>query len=271
MKTINMLNNNLNIHRFTVSHKYKLIGSNEKRGLLYTNDYDILDKNERPIALANHLKKIDFKGIYFMDFKAGIDPLADDKKLRWTENELHAGFKIVNGEKKILEQALQEKMMVKLDLIIPIADRFAEVNIIYRFHKKESKQEIIESLQEDIKKYSSINSMKALKRLYSILLLEKKNKKKISQLEIFFNSQAGLLNKVCNDLELLKLLTETYHISHIMINHNLQMLKENLALSTLVSKKIILEFNNPKNIPKIIKYLRTIINHLAKSILKEIK
>jgi hypothetical protein len=284
MKTTEMIQDAVAkpIHKLAVHGKYKLIGSNAKRGLLYTSDYDIYDKvNDKPSILANYFSKLDFSKMYFMDFKAGKDPYQPDGKLRWTPRELKQKFKYLNdGKTKIdLKDALQQDMVIKLDVIIPIGDTFAEVSENYDYKQsKMSKKETLKSLETDVEEYSKENSMKALKRFYSVLLLEgkKSHKKEQIELESFFNSEYGLLNKVANDLELLELLVSTHKIDFKKIKSNTEFLKERLGHSNLAPDALVLEFNKIKSanykkvIKNIVSRIRAIINPVAKDLLRKL-
>jgi hypothetical protein len=325
MKTINMLNNQIGdlVERFAVHGKVKLVGSNQRRGMLFTSDYDILTQiNGRAKTLANYFKKvmeeIPKKDYYFMDFKAGLDKRLvynfdeDDLKtylknplisrtyknkilnakgeervklirdlfiLRWTRQDIINGFvKLIDGTKYSLEESLEDDTIIKLDIIIPVGSRFAEVSEMYIYKQPtDSNKSIIQSLSDDVEKFRHENSMKALKRLYSIIDLENKNDKRLPKLESFFNSEYGLLNKIASDLDILLLLTEKHDIAFDKIVSNLQMLKENLALTDVADKQKILMLNRvtPKNyreiINKIILYLRKLINPEAKSLLKSLE
>ena len=324
-KSVDMLNSRIGtlIEKFSVKGKVKLVGSNQRRGMLFVSDYDIMTELKgRANILADYFKKvmkeIPKKDYYFMDFKCGIDkrliynfdeddlteylknpliPKSYKKKildskgeervklirdlfiLRWTRDDIIKGFiKLIDGTKYNLTEALQDDTIIKLDIIIPIGDRFAEVSEMYMYKQTtDDNKSIIQSLADDIEKYRYNNSMKALKRLYSIISLENPNDKRLPKLELFFNSEYGLLNKVANDMDVLLLLTEKHNIPFDKIVSNLQMLKENTALSFVASKKKILMFdkvtikNYREIINKMIKYLRGLINEPAKQLLRSLE
>ncbi len=125
--------------------------------------------------------------------------------------------------------------------------------------------------------YRHKNSMKSLKRLYSIIEMENKEDKRLPKLAEFFNSEYGLLNKSANDLAILLLLTDKHEIPFEKIYANLQYIKENLALTSVVSKPKILSLNKvtvknyKKIVEKLIEYLRSKINPVAKAFLKKIE
>lgn len=325
MKSIDMVNNKIGVivEKFSVKGKVKLVGSNQRRGQLFTSDYDLLTElSGRADTLAKHFQKVMIeipkKDYYFMDFKCGLDsrliynfeeddlttylknPLISklykkkilDSKgeervklirnlfiLRWTRDEIIAGYKkLIDGSKYSLIEALQDNTVIKLDVIIPVGDRFAEVSELYMYKQTtDDNKDIIQSLADDIEKFRHNNTMKSLKRLYSIISLDSPNDKRLSKLELFFNSEYGLLNKYANDLDILLLLTEKHNISFEKIVSNIQMIKENISLSSVVSKTKILKLNKitPKNYKNVcsvmIKYLRGLINPAAKSLLKSLE
>ena len=325
IKTIPMINNKIGdlITTFAVQGKVKLVGSNQRRGMLFTADYDILTElSGRAATLAEHfqkvMKQIDTKSYFFMDFKAGLDSrliynfdndnlseylknpliprsyktkilrskgkdrvklIRDLFILRWSRDDIINGYvKLIDGTNYSLVDALQDDTTVKLDVIIPVGDRFAEVSEMYIFKQTiDDNKDIIQSLSDDIEKFRHENSMKALKRLYSIISLEDKNDKRLVVLEKFFNSEYGLLQKVANDMDVLILLNEKHNISFDKIVSNIQMIKENISLSSVANKTKILKLNKitPKNYKNVcsimIKYLRGLINPAAKSLLKSLE
>ena len=61
MKTQDMLNNKIGtlIEKFAVHGKVKLVGSQQRRGQLFTSDYDISTQlNGRPEVLARYFKEV---------------------------------------------------------------------------------------------------------------------------------------------------------------------------------------------------------------------
>ena len=262
-KRINMINNEIGevIHKFSVQHKVKLMGSNAFRGLLYPSDYDIVSMITEPAdALAEHFQKL-FKNVpfYFMDFKCGLP------KLRWNVKELAKGK---HSSGKLLKDAIKEDTLIKLDFILSVGSTFAECSEIYltKYQMNKSKKQIELELEEDIGEYSVSNSMKALKRYYSLLKLNGTHMKQQNDLVSFFNSEVGLVNKVANDFEVLKMLTDKHKIPKELICSNIQMLKERLSTVDWVS----LNGFEKRTIESVIAYLRSKINPIAKDFLKKI-
>ena len=324
MKTPDMLNAKIGslIERFAVHGKVKLVGSQQRRGQLFSSDYDISTQlNGRPEVLARYFKEvmaeIPKKEYYFMDFKAGLDkrliydfkdndltaylknPLitpiykqkimaakGEDRVklirdlfiLRWTPDDIVKGFKtLVDDSKYSLEAALQDDTTIKLDIVIPVGDRFAEISEMYMYKQTAvNNDEILSSLADDIEMFRHQNTMKSLKRLYSVLELSDPKDRRLAKLETFFNSEYGLLNKCANDLAILLLLTEKHAIPFQKVVSNVQMIKENLASTAAASKEKLVTLdkitatNYRKIIEKLVAYLRGVINPVAKDLLRGI-
>jgi hypothetical protein len=279
-KKIAYLNNEIGdiAHKFSIQNKLKLMGSNSLRGILFPSDYDFVSKITEPMkALSNHLQELFSKPLpfLFLDFKAGSDPTKKDKKLRWTPEDLSKGYVIIHNQKKTLEDALKENMLIKLDYAVPIGNSFFENSILFitRHQSPKSKKEIEKELDNDITIYTKKeNSMKALKRLYSLLLLQQTNEPLQKKLVDFFNSDIGLANKIANDLELLLLILEKHNLPFQQIVHTIQMIKERLStipwVNHLQLMNTMTKRNSKKIIEKEINYLRSKINPLAKSFLR---
>lgn len=320
-KSIEMLNNKVAdlVTAFAIHGKIKLVGSQQRRGLLYISDTDILTQLQgKPALLARYFKEVMLdvpkRSFYFLDFKAGLDkrllfdfdsddleeylknpliPSSYKKKvlgakgedqvklirdlfiLRWKPEDIIAGFiKLIDGTHYMMEDALLDDTIIKLDLIISIGDRFAEISEMYIY--KQQGGNVVKSLAADIELYRHANSMKSLKRLYSLIEAENKSDKRLPKLAEFFNSQYGLLNKSANDLAILLLLTDKHTIPFEKIYANVQYIKENLALTSIVSKPKILMLNKvtAKNyrakIELLIEYLRSKINPVAKEFLNKL-
>ena len=180
-KSLDEIDNHIGdvIHHFSVQSKVKFLGSNSYKGLLYASDFDIVSKITEPAeALANHFKKLFAKPshIYLMDFKCG---LKDGEKLRWTKMQLAKG---INGI--LLKDAIKMDTLIKLDFIVENGNSFVEISEIYdtKYQTKKTKKQIETELEEDIDKYvKENNSMKSLKRLYSLLKLQNFSNKYVAK------------------------------------------------------------------------------------------
>nr|WPF46652.1 MAG: hypothetical protein [Lake Baikal virophage 8] len=162
--------------------------------------------------------------------------------LRWKPQDIRNGYIcLIDGTKRTLEECLTDKTTTKIDLIQKVGVQFAEISENYyikvgnqsNFDEMPTKKEMEEGLEDDIHYYSKGDSMKALKRLFSLLRLEgeKKNKKLLDKLIEFFNSEIGFLNKIKNELTILEtLLTFPDKKPDFKdVVANLQFIKEQLA------------------------------------------
>ena len=268
-KPNSLLNNDITkvAHKFGVSHRVKIMGSNGLRGIIYPSDFDFVSTvKEDAKALAHHLQSLFSKPLpfYFMDFKAGRDKSVKDGKLRWSPETLKKGM----NKGKSLEDAIKEDMLIKLDYIQHIGNSFFENSIIFdtKYQKPKTIQEIEEELEMDVNEYSKTNKMKAMKRIYSILKLHDRHPEVQKELIDIFNSEYGYVNKLVSDLETLKELTKKYKCD---IKPTLQMIKAQLGNIKWVQGAKVLMLDKSK-ITKEIKYLRTKLNHELTEKLKHI-
>ena len=244
-KSVSMLNKAIanQINHFSCRGKSKLIGSNSVRGMLFTTDIDAETdiNNMQPKDIVKYLRKAltQMKDTYLLEFKAGLDKHGE--KLRWSASDIKKGT--LKGIK--LEDAIMQKSTVKADLICRVGDVYEEISINFYIKigdrsnfNKQTTAEIQRSLEEDINEYRTSNTLKALKRLYSALKLEKGKTDKLKKLEAFFNSSVGLENKVKNELNILLQILELEPWANIY--RNLQVIKQQLAsLFGVSGKKLI--------------------------------
>lgn len=271
-KSLKEINNNTAdiIHRYAITSKVKFLGSNSKKGILYPSDFDILSPNKEPAyALAKHFQQIFSKPFkYLMEFKCG----KKGDKLVWSQKQIQKGI----NKGISLENAIKQNALIKSDIILPQGDSFVEISIIYatKYQTQKTKETIEQEFEEEIKEYSKDNSFKALKRLYSLLSLDDKNMKLKEKLIKFFNSDIGLVNKVCNDLETLSQLVSKYRIPYKKIYNNCQYLKEKLSIIPWIKVKEfdeITKLNYKSKIKEIIEYIRDKVNLPSKIFLNEFK
>jgi hypothetical protein len=125
-------------------------------------------------------------------------------------------------------------------LIRQVGNQFCEISENYYIKTKNgksnypenpSKKLIEKGLEDDIRYYKNTNSFKALKRLFSLYLLEDKKSPRIDKMIDFFNGQVGYLNKIRAELEILeKVLTQDFRKPKWeAVEANLQMIKEQLS------------------------------------------
>ena len=278
-KSINMLNKAIadEINHFSCRGKSKLIGSNSVRGMLFTTDIDAETdiNNMQPKDIVKYLRKAltQMKDTYLLEFKAGLDKHGE--KLRWSASDIKKGT--LKGIK--LEDAIMQKSTVKADLICRVGDVYEEISINYYIKigdrsnfNKQTKAEIQTSLEDDIQEYRTSNTLKALKRLYSALKLEKGNRATLKRLEGFFNSSVGMENKVKNELNILLQILELEPWANIY--SNLQVIKQQLAslygipAKKLVKMNFITKVTARQEIESLIEYLANKINKASLMFLK---
>jgi predicted nucleotidyltransferase len=253
------------IHSFALSSKYRILGSNSIRGIIFPNDVDVevkVAKTTRAEALAKHLqskiKNID-KDTIFLEFKTG---LCDGIPMKWSKQE------ILNGSKcdKSLAEALTEDTIIKLDLIVKVGETYIDVGQVYKYKQDNQTNEDIEKdLEADIDEYKKTNKLKALKRLYSVLSFEPiKNKKSLDELEDFFNSIVGYANKIKSDLEIIIRLLE-----HGKTMKQLNPFIEDIEVRLGNIAKIKVKLTNKEDIKRTITNLQRYINNKSEREVKK--
>jgi len=200
------------------------------------------------------------------------DLMKDLYVLRWTPDEIIKGEKTVYGGSKIsFENAVKDDTIIKLDVAVPTGYTFIDLTEVYTFQNKPiSKAEMIRQLEEDVSFYSRRNTLKSMKRMYSVLKVNNTNKKMQKQLVDIFNSPLGAMNKLKNDIDYFIAVCEKHTIAWDVIQMNLQMFKHTYFnfedSQPMFSKKI--DDASKKDFIKILEELsdalRIIINQKAK-------
>jgi hypothetical protein len=245
--------------------------------LLYDEDKDNLN-----MYLQNPLIPKDLKSkILKTKGKEQEDLIRSLFILRWSIADIKKGkIKLIDGSYKSFVDCLKDDTKIKLDLIIPAGQSFIEMSEVYLYKElPPKKEELIKDLEDDIKYYKSFNTLKATKRLFSILDLEnkKETKKDRQKLVSLFNSDVGFLNKIMNDLNLLLEVDDKYNIGIEPIQIATQIYKERLGRISYINENKILLLNKinkknyKRNINQLINYLLLIINEITKKYLKQLE
>ena len=123
-------------------------------------------------------------------------------KIRWTPDTIEKGYTILsNNRQKTFEDCLDDKTVVKIDVVSFINGNFIEFSNIFELHAGKrvinvADSNIVKSIKRDIRFYYKKGKWyKVLKRVFSIAKLEK-DLKLIKKLTILFNSNTGLVNRV---------------------------------------------------------------------------
>jgi len=208
----------------------------------YSNDYDLIRKFKELI-----INILSDKNTYFSDFKAGLDlrfPNDRDKLIvRWTPEEIIAGFKILPGNINLnLLDAMETISPVKLDIIRYVDDRFIEASTFFWLTKKrdgeiefinrpDNYEELFEvTLKNEVKKYSSPETFKifkAVKRMWSLARL-KGDIETLKKLQPIIISNLSLLSQINADLETITFLYEK--------GYNVQESKLKKAIELMIKK-----------------------------------
>jgi hypothetical protein len=229
-------NNNIKkiVKLMSMESKVNIVGSAKIKRNIYYSDYDsfstVKGKNENMIY--NHFRSVfeiikNSENTIITDFKLGENEKGEP--LRWTYEEI----KKRENNGITFEMALKQKSMIKMDIVVLLNSRFIEITEVYNIYidgssnvdysKENIMKELIDDMNEQIKEG---NIMKALKRKYSILNLDNKDKAVREKLIDYFNSPIGLLNRSKSDLETMLTVIESPKFDIDEIRNSLQMLKE---------------------------------------------
>jgi hypothetical protein len=229
-------NNNIKkiVKLMSMESKVNIVGSAKIRRNIYYSDYDSFEtvKGKTKNIIYNHfmsvfeiIKRTD--NTIITDFKLGEN--SKSEPLRWTYEEMKR--KENNGI--TFEDALKQKSMIKMDIVTLHDGRFIEISEVYNifidgesnsdYSKENIRKELIDDMNQQIKEG---NYMKALKRKYSILNLDNKDKAVREKLIDYFNSPIGLLNRCKSDLETMLIIIDSTKFDIDEIRNSLQMLKE---------------------------------------------
>ena len=214
-------NNRLkDIFRKLAFNKKKSIVGSAKSNLFF-GDYDLNSvlnyrgKNAET-KIYNEFKKI-FKfvesndNIWITDLKVGEDETG--MPLRWNKNNLTKN----NNNGYSFQEALQQKSTIKIDATVLLDGKFVEITDNYFFCFDEyctfddiTKDDMMEDLKGKYMEYLDKRAyIKSLKRLKSILQLDRNNnKKELELLNIFFDSKIGYLYTLWSEISVISQLIE---------------------------------------------------------------
>jgi hypothetical protein len=232
------------IKDFSVKGKYRIIGSNATRGILYGSDYDANSKIEG-VNMLTHIKKLyKHPPAIITDLKIG--------DTHWTSDDILKGR---NGI-YLLKDELKKDHMIKIDFVVPTVEGLKECSEVY-YRKDEPKENVIRQLEKDIDDYLDTDTLKSMKRLVSILSLKKENKKLIQKLLNFFNTEVGLVNYCISNLETLELVKDKIDVAPYR-----DLVKEQLGRTSVPAKHVNGKYSN-------VPHLRKIVNEESTKFLQE--
>lgn len=199
----------------------------------------LLTKNEFA-EMKSHLIP-DWKNYFKLYFL-----IRDKWILRWTQDELLAGYKLLPYNKKIsLQETFVQNTHVKIDMWTPINGKYIEVTNLYALFQKDSKGNInlltatnnlctlFEDIKRDVRKlYFSedhFNPFKICKRMWSMARLIK-DYKMIDLMTPILQSDAGRLSETIGEIEtVLLVLINVQRRPLKILNKQVDELKQHLA------------------------------------------
>ena len=136
--------------------------------------------------------------------------------VRWTPKEVKAGFvKLRDGTTLSLSDAMQQKTLLKVDVVYWVENRFVECEMLYQIKFKgkllvaETPSDIKQGIKENLLYYASQgNWMKVAKRMYSLSRLDSATTIQDVLRQKIFNSDLGRLYSVLSDAKSLEDLKE---------------------------------------------------------------
>jgi len=215
-----------NIFAFLSLHgTQRVVGTASVKEINYSADYDLMSyvKFERSVEVYQCLLDLfrekyrtayNSKTIWITDFKCGVLP--GGQPIRWNRESIESGYQMIEDTKTYFIDCLQEKSIIKMDVISLIGGLFHEFSEMYFVHFGEfktynpvmTKKESIETgLLQDVKAYAGEgNYYKALKRLFAYLRISERDPALLKPLVEFFNSKVGELSSYKSDLELVSIM-----------------------------------------------------------------
>lgn len=235
----------------------EIIGTAADEEINIVNDYDLQEyvnlEGKTNLDLYNDIYQ-EFKekfleakrnkNIFITDFKCGH---YKSIPIRWNFENIIDGYKVVEDKKIWFINALQQKSVIKLDLLYLDKDKrlyeitqnyYLEINkntTYNKIMKTDLKASLIKSFKEYY--YNDKNFYKALKRIYSYYKIFDKNNKNIELLRELFNSELGKQSKIISDLKnILLLMDQTFrNVPKNIIYDNLLLLNFNIFDNEIIT------------------------------------
>jgi len=221
----------------SLESKVNVVGSASIQRSIYYSDYDLFEtiQNKTSTVILNHFRSVfniikSAPNTVISDFKCGSSP--NGSPLRWDYSEIQSG--VNNGVS--FDEAIQQKGIIKLDIISYINGRFVEITEVYnvkingKSNMDYTNEEVVKSITADYKdEVKKLNFMKALKKMYSISKLINNKDPLLDILVTYFNSPIGLLYRCKADLETILTILSYNKFELKDIIESLQTLKEQIS------------------------------------------
>ena len=142
----------------SLESKVNVVGSASIQRSIYYSDYDLFEtiQNKTSTVILNHFRSVfniikSAPNTVISDFKCGSSP--NGFPLRWDYSEIQSG--VNNGVS--FDEAIQQKGIIKLDIISFINGRFVEITEVYnvkingKSNMDYTNEEVIKSTTTDYK------------------------------------------------------------------------------------------------------------------------
>ena len=211
--------------------KIKYASDIDLQEVIQTDDFflEILRKFQQRFMKAQNSPNV-----FITDFKCGM---FRGQPVRWNKHTIKDGFQNIDGINISFINCLQQKSIIKMDIIALINGIFTEFsnNYYFTFSDGFSTMPGNDTKLTDVflfqfqQKIKEKKYFKALKRLYSYFKI-KKNKKMQQTMIDFFNSNVGKLNYQINNLQIIDAVLNNPFCQPKKsdVIHNLNIIKNNL-------------------------------------------
>lgn len=259
----------------------RIVGTTPIEQIKYKTDFDLFEyskfSNEPEVyEIVYKMFKDKFNNAYdnpniwITDFKAGQHRSIP---IRWNREDMNAGYKIIDDVRYDFTTCLQQKSMIKLDvlaLINGVLNEFSEVYFLSfgknqnYFSELSTTKELSKMVYNDALEYKEKGKYyKSLKRLFAYLRMnESKNKTRIKKLLDWFNSPVGLLATLNGDLEELELLINQKFrsVSDNIIKRQLEHIKSNVPENYKMVLDRLMSINSREDLTSGINEVRDAMN-----------
>jgi hypothetical protein len=267
----------------------RIVGTTPVEQIKYKTDFDLFEydkfENEpQAYELVYKMFKDKFNNahsnpnIWITDFKCGN---VKSIPIRWSLEDVNAGYKMIDDVRYDFVNCLQQKSMIKLDvlaLINGILNEFSEVYFISfgknknYFSELSTTKQLKKMIYDDVLEYKEKGKYyKSLKRLFAYLRFnESKNKGRIKKLLDFFNSPVGLLATLKGDLEELELLiNQTFRpVSDEIVKNQIKHIQDNVPEQY---KQLLGHLLNIKSHQELTNEINNVMNEMNSTVQEETK
>lgn len=254
---------------------YNIIGSYSDPSRKFYGDIDleeVLDDMSIPKFISNLQKIIRAiktrDDMFFLDFKAGN---RNGQPIKWKQNEILEGYRYIDNKKITLSSALQDKAIVKLDVVVLTNKFMIPITINYWLYDRIVDTETFKSNVYYYAQYLKdkgdvIDYIKKMVLYYSL----EKDQNKVDKLNKILNSDFGVVYKYIGFLENILLLLQSDNTGYTLDNvrNNFRKIYDDLPVGV---KHLILPLLHIVNKMDLIKTIPKIIHSLDEYIRLNVK